>query len=338
VNEQLEDRVAERTAALSAEITARKQSEESLRVSEVRYRTLAETAPDMIFIVDRQERLQYANASVARQLQTSTEAISGKLLTQLFPPETAARQVAAARHVFDTGESAQDDFVIRFPNQELWFSTRLTPMFAPSGQVDAVMGIARDITQHKQAEELLREKAVLSAELAERERSQIELRARSLQDELTGLYNRRGFMTLAGQHYRLALRTEQEFALLYVDLDDLKVINDTFGHAQGDLAIRAVARALEQTFRESDILARIGGDEFVVLFTDHDLPSVKAPIARLQENLKQTNANAAGLSKLSVSVGVAYFDPRHPVQIDDLLAQADGDMYAHKQERKKSAE
>lgn len=180
--------------------------------------------------------------------------------------------------------------------------------------------------------------AALSAEIVERERLQSELRTLSLCDELIGLHNRRGFMTLAGQHWRLALRARQEYALLYIDLDNLKHINDTFGHAQGDQALQAVARALEQTFRESDILARIGGDEFTVLFTDCDLASARAAIARLKENMNRNHGNASQLYTLALSVGLAHFNPDNQAGIKELLAQADADMYAHKQQSREGGE
>jgi two-component system cell cycle response regulator len=191
---------------------------------------------------------------------------------------------------------------------------------------------------NERLEDLVEERtAALLAEIAEREHLQMELHALSLQDELTGLHNRRGFMTLAEQHWRLALRTRQEFTLLYMDMDDLKRINDTFGHAQGDQALRDVARILEQTFRDSDILARMGGDEFTVLFTDCDLASARAAINRLYENLLQINANASRLYNLSLSVGMAHFNASNQASINDLLEQADAEMYVHKQQRRKGA-
>jgi len=172
--------------------------------------------------------------------------------------------------------------------------------------------------------------AALSSEILERERLQVELQAQSICDELTGLNNRRGFMTLAEQHWRLALRARQDFALLYVDLNDFKKINDTLGHAQGDQALRDVARVLEQTFRDSDILARFGGDEFTVLFTDCDLPSARQATGRLKENLTLATVNGATRYSLSSSVGLAHFNPDNQATISDLLAQADADMYTHK--------
>jgi two-component system, cell cycle response regulator len=175
--------------------------------------------------------------------------------------------------------------------------------------------------------------AALSAEIAERERLQAELRELSLRDELTGLHNRRGFMTLAEQHRRLALRTRQEFVLLYLDMDGLKYINDTFGHAQGDQALQAVALSLEKTFRESDILARHGGDEFIILLTEVNLTSANPMIARLMENLRQANSAMANRYTLSLSIGLAQFNPNNQATISELVEQADAAMYAQKNDK-----
>ena len=173
----------------------------------------------------------------------------------------------------------------------------------------------------------------LSAEIAERRRLQDELRARSSEDELTGLLNRRGFMTLAEQHWRRAVRTGQEFAVLYMDLDGLKQINDARGHAAGDEALRLAARALQLTCRESDILARIGGDEFAVLLADCQPGLVPLITARLEGSLTRLSAGEAPPDQVSMSVGFAQFDADHRANIEDLLKQADARMYAHKQRR-----
>jgi diguanylate cyclase (GGDEF)-like protein len=172
--------------------------------------------------------------------------------------------------------------------------------------------------------------AALSAEIVEREYLQAELSELSLRDGLTSLYNRRGFMTLAEQHWRLALRIRQDFAILYMDLDGLKQINDKFGHATGDMALQAVARAMERSFRDSDILARLGGDEFAVLFADCDKSSGKKALNRLEQNLSLAKAEGKDLTTLSLSIGLAQFDPDNKVGINDLLAQADADMYLQK--------
>jgi len=164
----------------------------------------------------------------------------------------------------------------------------------------------------------------------ERHRTQEILRSLALMDDLTGLYNRRGFMALAEQQLKLAGRGHREFLLISVDLDGMKRINDIFGHQEGDRSLRETAGVLEQTCRQSDIIARLGGDEFAVLMIDAAAESTETIVGRLQENLDAHNAASGGLFKLSLSIGTARFRPDQPTSLEELLARADEAMYAQK--------
>jgi diguanylate cyclase (GGDEF)-like protein/PAS domain S-box-containing protein len=168
-------------------------------------------------------------------------------------------------------------------------------------------------------------------DISERVRMEETLRTLAFLDELTGLYNRRGFLTLAEQQLKTADRAKRKMLLLFADFDHLKHINDTLGHTQGDLALIEVADVLRDKFRESDIIARIGGDEFVVLATETGEASADAITARLQENLKAINAREGRRYKLSLSMGIAHYDFEQPCSIEALLARADRAMYERKQ-------
>ncbi len=157
------------------------------------------------------------------------------------------------------------------------------------------------------------------------------LLALSLTDELTGLYNRRRFFVLTEQCLKVAIRTKKRPLLLFIDMDDLKWINDHYGHNEGDQALIDFANILKKTFRESDIVARIGGDEFVVLLESTD-ENGEILITRLYENVKDYNAKRSQRI-LSISVGTAQFDPEYPISIDELLSKADALMYAQKRRR-----
>ncbi len=159
------------------------------------------------------------------------------------------------------------------------------------------------------------------------------LLALSLTDELTGLCNRRRFFVLTEQCLKVAVRTKKRPLLLFIDMDDLKSINDHYGHHEGDQALIGLASILKKTFRESDIIARIGGDEFVVLLESTDENS-EIMITRLHENVRDYNAKRPQ-HILSMSVGTAHFDPEHPISIDELLAKADALMYAEKRRRQR---
>jgi diguanylate cyclase (GGDEF)-like protein len=165
-----------------------------------------------------------------------------------------------------------------------------------------------------------------------------ELRSLALTDDLTGLHNRRGFLVSATQQLKLARRNAQGLLLFFADVDNLKEINDSYGHQEGDLALIRVADALEQTFRDSDTLARLGGDEFGVVALEASSQNKEGILRRLEKNLEKSNADANEFRyELSLSVGVAGFDPTYFVSLEELMAQADQAMYEQKQTQPKSS-
>jgi diguanylate cyclase (GGDEF)-like protein len=165
----------------------------------------------------------------------------------------------------------------------------------------------------------------------ERQKLQDAVSSLALIDDLTGLFNRRGFFTLAEHHLKLAERMHKNFYLIFSDIDDMKKINDAFGHLQGDLVLKKVADILRYSFRDSDIIARIGGDEFVVLIPDTGGYSAERTIYRLQENIN--NYNKKGKKNLSLSMGIANFHPNLKFSLQDLLDKADKHLYEEKKKR-----
>src|SRR5467141_2019044 len=158
---------------------------------------------------------------------------------------------------------------------------------------------------------------------------QAELGNLALTDELTGLYNRRGFLALAERQLKLSRRSGRGILLVFIDVDGLKQINDTFGHAEGDRTLIRAGGVLEKTFLESDVVARFGGDEFAVLAIEASGHNQEIIAARLRENLRQMNDEDSGTA-ISLSWGVARFDPRSKTSIGQLMVQADQAMYDHK--------
>ena len=139
------------------------------------------------------------------------------------------------------------------------------------------------------------------------------IRTLSLTDELTGLLNRRGFITLAEQQIRTSMRTRNRLWLLFADLDGLKGINDRLGHEAGDRALCDVARLLRTgSFRESDLVARMGGDEFAILATEVSTGDGEGMRARMDDAIRLANALPDREFKLSLSAGVAVFEPERP--------------------------
>ena len=151
-----------------------------------------------------------------------------------------------------------------------------------------------------------------------------------LRDELTTLLNRRGIFTLAEHQMKIACREENCISLIYCDFDGLKQINDTFGHREGDRALAETAKVIQETFRASDIVARIGGDEFVILAIDNKEFTTETLIQRLKANLNDQNLAASSPFSLSLSIGHARYNPEQPCSLDDLLSRADSAMYEQK--------
>ena len=156
-------------------------------------------------------------------------------------------------------------------------------------------------------------------------------------DELTGLYNRRGFLRYGRVQLDAAALARRPMLLIFVDLDALKDINDRLGHAAGDQALVDTAKVLKSTFRERDIVARLGGDEFVVLVTDASLVREADLLTRLGHRVDGLNAQPEREFQLAFSTGVAVFDPGSPEPLDELLSEADSRMYLDKRRRKDAA-
>ncbi len=170
----------------------------------------------------------------------------------------------------------------------------------------------------------------------ERHRMMETLRSLALLDDLTGLYNRRGFLTLAERHAKLAGRTGRGVFVVFVDLDNMKWINDSLGHKAGDRALKDTARALNSTFRESDIIGRMGGDEFAVLGIESYVSSSEAIPERLAQNIENMNQDADLGYQLSLSVGLARIASNETIALDTLLERADQQMYEQKQLKKRA--
>ena len=183
--------------------------------------------------------------------------------------------------------------------------------------------------------ELLADK--LYQKVSELEKANDRLRNLSLTDALTGLHNRRGFMILATGLLKFARRAAYSVCLLYIDLDSLKYINDTFGHAAGDAAITQFSRILTDTFRDSDVIGRLGGDEFVAMIadaTESDLASIQT---HLQSNVDVYNLQSDPGQTLSFSLGVIRVESDSTITMEELLSEADAAMYKHKVSRRRTA-
>ncbi len=177
--------------------------------------------------------------------------------------------------------------------------------------------LAAAVTGHRQSEAALRNLSLEMEQLA-------------LSDHLTGLRNRRGFLVLADQALRMARRSRAKCLLVFIDLDDLKQVNDTRGHAAGDTMIADAGRVLNRVFRESDVVARVGGDEFAIFALLDESDGAATVGKRLQAEIDKFNSQAVRSMRLSMSVGIEELPCTSDVPLEVLLSRADHDMYEKK--------
>jgi diguanylate cyclase (GGDEF)-like protein len=201
--------------------------------------------------------------------------------------------------------------------------------------VAAVQGGAQDYLVKAEITPNMLVRAVRHA--IERHRLFSALRSLSLIDDLTGLYNRRGFSDLGEQYLKLARRSGRGVTMVYLDLDRFKTINDSLGHHVGDRALLKVADILRATFRRSDIIARLGGDEFGVLALEAADESSELLVQRLRERVIDFNRTSPEPYQLSVSIGMAHHDDDLRVRLEDMVAEADSAMYREKHGKRAAA-
>ncbi|MFH2069212.1 MAG: diguanylate cyclase [Candidatus Omnitrophota bacterium] len=295
------------------DITDRKKTENMMRKQQEEIQIIMDSVPAMIFYKDKENRFIRVNRAFAEIMEKPKEELEGKSVFDLYPKEQAEAYWRDDKEVMASGEPKRRIIeTMETKRGILWVQTDKIPYRDAQGNIAGIIGFTTDITERKKMEE--------------------EIRTLSLTDELTNLYNRRGFFTLAEQQLYIARRAKREMFLLYADVDNLKWINDTFGHQEGDLALADVADIIKTTFRESDIVARIGGDEFVILATETVAESKKILLKRLQENLNGYNSQENQKYELSLSTGVVFCDPQQPhhYSLDNLIAQADKSMYKEK--------
>ena len=292
-----------------------KRAEEALEASEVRYRRLFETAQDGILILDGDTgEIDDVNPFLIDMLGHTREELLGKKLWEIGVFEDAEAGRAALSELQNKG-------FLRY--RDLPLETK----FGRDIAVECVSNV-HDVGGKKVIQCNIRD-------VTDRKRLEEELQNMSLVDDLTGLYNRRGFFALSQQQLKLAERTKQEMLLFFADLDNMKEINDTLGHQEGDNALIDVAAILKETFRRSDIIGRMGGDEFAVLVLGTTGETGEVLMGRLRTALEACGQPKTRKYRLSLSVGIAVYDPQNPCSLDDLIAQADALMYEKKRNKQR---
>lgn len=320
INRILENKTAEYQVVnrmLAQEINDREQAQRDLKVSEEQYRTLVETASDIIFRADNKGYITFINPAGLRITGYREEEMLGKHYLEMIHPD-----------MYDDQEDMdffRNQFVNHIQNtyfeypistkdgQKVWLGQN-TQLVLREDKVVGFQAVARDLTDQKKME--------------------AEIFALSITDQLTGLYNRRGFMVLTRQQLKSAYREKTKMLFLFADVDGLKWINDALGHGDGDNALIETATVLKETLRSSDIIARLGGDEFAALINNSGEANSGIITDRLQRLIDRRNEQENRRYCLSLSVGCSHYDPESPSSIEELMAAADHLMYEQKKKRR----
>lgn len=296
------------TLSSGEDITLRKEMETRVLHARDEWVSTFNAVPDLIAVIDREHRIIQVNQAMADRLGVAPAQAIGLKCHEVVhgtrqPPHFCPHQAL----LMDHAAHEEDVFEPRLGGH---FHITVAPRYSLKGELTGSVHVAHDINERKQAEETAR--------------------ALSLSDELTGLYNRRGFVALAEQQLKTASRMDNGAGLIFADLDGMKDINDTLGHGEGDRALIEIAQILKKTFRGSDIVARLGGDEFVVFAMENEGFDMDILTRRIQQAVEAANAAPDHPFTLSLSIGIARFDPQNPRSLDALLAESDSLMYENK--------
>jgi diguanylate cyclase (GGDEF)-like protein/PAS domain S-box-containing protein len=313
----LDDPAVRGVVVISRDVTERKRAEETLRQAEQRYRTLVEQIPAVTYIdpVDDPDTSLYTSPHIEQMLgYTPQEWQTEKLWPKRLHPDDRERVLAADQR-FETGggEPFREEYrLLARDGSVVWVREEAVLVRNEAGEPLYWQGVFYDLTERKALEERLHYQA--------------------FHDPLTDLPNRQLFMDRLGQALRRTRRRHKPIAVLFMDLDGFKVVNDSLGHEVGDILLTLVAQRLRRCLRPEDTLARFGGDEFAVLIEALDDPAQAVQVAeRITEELRRPFIMEGRDLYVLASIGISLGDARTH-DPDDLLREADTAMYRAKDE------
>jgi len=298
------------------DITERKKIEEAMHQSEERYRNILESIQEGYFELDLAGNYTFVNEANCRFLGYTKEELVGMNYRQHTDEENAKKLYQPYRELYRTGKPIETLEVESFRKDgiKVIYETSISLMRDSKGKSIGFRGVSRDITERKRAEEKIQYMAT--------------------HDSLTELPNRLMFSQLINHAIQAARRYQRQFAVLFIDLDRFKVINDTMGHEAGDQLLQEIAIRLKQTMRTVDIVARLGGDEFVILIEEISDSSQAATVSR---NILATIIKPITIKgqecHITASIGISVF-PKDAEDEQSLMKNADIAMYLAKEEGK----
>lgn len=291
------------------DVTEIQEMQDTLRTSEARRRALLEALPDLVFRFDREGTYLNFLASQAANVDANASDKIGRTLHQVLPPATADRILAAIHTALDTGEVTSVEYEIRAGGTTSFQEARISPCAD-----NEVVAVSRNVTERKMLEQRLAHQAT--------------------HDPLTGIPNRTLFIHRLLGAVDLAAAQQTQIAVLYIDLDDFKQVNDELGHDAGDRMLAAVAERLKRAIRGGDTVARIGGDEFAILVDGIGTAADAEVVARrVSEHLSVPIRIGMSSVPVTASIGIAIGQPDR-VAVDGLLIHADKAMYLAKRSGK----
>lgn len=280
-----------------------------------KFSKIVEQSPVSVVTTDLNGEIEYVNRTFEEITGYDKEEIIGENINLL---KSGKHDDEFYQELWDTvlnGETWEGEFYNQKKNGEYyWEKELITPLVDNEGQVESLIGIKEDVTEEKKLKK--------------------ELEFFAERDKLTQVYNRRAGYKILEEVKAEADKKDYCFTVAFIDINNLKEVNDVYGHETGDQLIVNTIEIIKKTIRSSDYIVRFGGDEFLVVFKKSETKEAKKVMQRIQEKLNKINQTGNYKYQMSISYGIESYNPEKQIELDELISRADDKMYQFKQEYK----